>query len=73
MSIGERAVQAIREMAAKRNVTPAAECSRLGTNRKALNDWKQRGLNPSAYYLQQMALAGYDVNWILTGGISDDK
>lgn len=70
MSIGERAAWAIREMAEKRNVTTEIECQRLGTTRKTFGDWQKRGLSPSAYYLQQMALAGYDVVWILTGGIN---
>ena len=73
MSIGERAAWAILEMAEQRNVTTEAECERLGTTRKTFGDWQKRGLSPSAYYLQQMALAGYDVVWILTGGIHECK
>lgn len=73
MSIGKRAAYAIREAAEDRNVTIESECERLGTTRKTLGDWQKRGLSPSAYYLQQMALAGYDVIWILTGGNNDTK
>jgi hypothetical protein len=73
MSIGERAVLAIREMAKKRNVCVDNECTRLGMSRKNLSDWQKRGLCPSAHFLQQMALAGYDVIWILTGGSNENK
>lgn len=67
MSIGERAAYAVRVMAKQRNTTIDEECWRIGTTRKTLRDWQKRNLNPSAYFLQQMALAEYDIYWILTG------
>ena len=69
MDIGERAAQAIRERAAKKGISPVKEAEHLGTSRKTYRDWAFRGRNPCGYWLQQMALAGYDIHWILTGEI----
>lgn len=66
-SIGERAAQAIDSKAKENGRKVAEELKRIGACRKTMNDWKKRGRNPQAYYLQQMALHGYDIHYILTG------
>lgn len=70
MTIGERAVRAIYDRAEKNNTTVLIECAILGLNESVFRDWAKR-YNPSAFYLQQMALQGYDVFWILTGERKD--
>ncbi len=71
MTIGERAVQAIRDRTKKNQTTQELECAKLGISSRVFFGWEKQGINPSAYFLQQMALAGYDVIWILTGGKED--
>ena len=73
MSIGERAALAIEARAKQNGTSIETECNALGGSRKNHFDWKNRGLNPNAYFLQQMVLTGYDVIWILTGGMNEDK
>ena len=72
MSIGERAALVIETRAKQKGTSIEVECNTFGGTRKYHFDWKN-GLNPQAYYLQQMALAGYDVIWILTGGMNEEK
>ena len=67
MTIGQRAARMIRETAQIEGIKVSEELKMLGATRKTFGDWESRGLDPSAYWLQQLALAGYDVFWILTG------
>ena len=67
MTIGERAAQAIHERAEDTGISPAKLMESMGANRKTLVDWERRKRNPQAYWLQQLALEGYDTYWILTG------
>jgi hypothetical protein len=66
-TIGERAAHLIRVRATMKGISIDQECERIGANRKVYRDWRKCGRNPTSYFLQQMALAGYDVIWILTG------
>lgn len=66
-TIGERAAQAIRERAERNKITLQQECEKLNVSRKSYHFWNTKGINPGAYFLQQMVLQGYDVIWILTG------
>lgn len=66
-NIGKRAAKAIRERAKQNGTKLGQESLKVDVSRKVMNDWEKRNRNPSAYFLQQMALAGYDVIWILTG------
>lgn len=72
-TIGERAAKAIQQQAMKgtsanrRTIKVKDELDRLDIPQENFYHWKKGESNPSAYYLQQMALAGYDVIWILTG------
>jgi hypothetical protein len=64
-SIGERAARAIKARAPRGKLTD--ELKRLGINTWVFYDWKNDRSDPSAYNLQSLALAGYDVIYILTG------
>lgn len=64
-TIGERAAQAIKRRVRYGRIKP--ECDRINIPVGVVYDWANGVTNPSAYYLQQMALAGYDVHYILTG------
>ena len=66
-TIGERAAHLIRVKATMKGISIEEECANIGASRKVYRDWKKMGRNPTAYFFQQMALAGYDVIWILTG------
>lgn len=66
-TIGKRAATAIRERAKQNGAKLEQESLKVDVSRKVMNDWETKNRNPSAYFLQQMALAGYDVVWILTG------
>ena len=65
-TIGERAVKEIKNRARQNNVSVSKQASELTITSVHISHWKD-GTNPSAYWLQQMALAGYDVFYILTG------
>lgn len=65
MTIGERAAKAIKQRVNYGKVAP--ELRRLGIVSTIFCSWRDGKSNPSAYYLQQMALVGYDTYWILTG------
>lgn len=70
-SIGERAVKEIKKRARQNGVSMSKEAAKLSLTSTSLAHWRENG-NPSAYYLQQMALAGYDVVYILTGERKDN-
>ena len=65
--IGGRAVQAIKRRCPNPKKVDE-ELAKLDIPKHTYNNWITRGYNPSAYYLQQMALQGYDIYYILTGG-----
>lgn len=65
-TIGERAVKEIKKRARQNGVSTSKEAAKLGIVSTMLTRWKDN-TNPSAYWLQQMVLAGYDVTYILTG------
>lgn len=66
-NIGKRAATAIRERAARNGTKKGWEQETLNLTRKTFRLWERGENAPSAYFLQQMAFAGYDVVWILTG------
>ncbi len=65
MTIDQRAAKAIKERVRYGKVAP--ELKRLGTVSTNYSRWRDGESDPQAYWLQQMAFAGYDVHWILTG------
>ena len=65
--IGERAAEAVRIRCVQNRTILGAELGKLGVSRTVFHNWEKAVFEPNAYYLQQMALAGYDVTYILTG------
>ena len=65
MTIGQRAYKAIRDRADRRNMEK--EYDRLGIPQNTASAWKRGKCDPGGYYLRVLALAGYDIYWILTG------
>lgn len=72
-TIGQRAAKAIRNRAKKNGTLLEDELLNVNVSRRVLCGWERSKRNPQAYFLQQMALAGYDVYWILTGRTFDGK
>ena len=72
-TIGQRAAMAIRNRAKGNGTLLETELNNVDVSRRVLCGWEKRTRNPQAYFLQQMALAGYDVYWILTGRTFDGK
>lgn len=66
-TIGKRAAHAIRQRAREKHIPHWQESASLGIHQTTMEGWERRKYCPSAYWLQQLALAGYDVVWILTG------
>ena len=67
LTIGQRAVMAIDQKAEEYGFTAMLECAQMGIDMGTYRGWKRCRYEPSAFFLQKMALAGYDVIWILTG------
>ena len=67
MTIGQRAFLVIHDMASQKGITFQKECENLNIDRSMPGYWKRGSCNPRSYALQQMALMGYDVIYILTG------
>lgn len=65
--IGLRAVAAIEARAKENGTKVSTECHKIDASREVYHNWKRKGRHPSAYFLRNMVLAGYDVNYILTG------
>jgi transcriptional regulator with XRE-family HTH domain len=73
MTVGQRAAKAIRDRAKKNGETLEREADKVYVSRKVINDWEIHNRNPQAFFLQQMALAGYDIYWILLGGKNGEQ
>lgn len=69
VTIGQRAALAIWKRVRFGRVKP--ELDRMQIPQGTFSRWKTGKGDPQAYCLQQMALSGYDVHWILTGQVSD--
>ena len=66
-SIGKRAAYAIRGRCVQERTRLFRELGKLDIPYTNFNSWEGGKNAPNAYYLQKLALAGYDVFWILTG------
>lgn len=66
-TVALRALQMIERRAEKEGVCVSYLLRRIGAGRELLYRWRHNKNDISAYYLQQMALDGYDINYILTG------
>ena len=69
LTVGQRLVRAVKERVHYGKVKQ--ELERLQIPQSSFSHWKDGDRNPQVYYLTQMALAGYDVYWILTGQVRD--
>ena len=65
--VSKRAAAAIDERAKRSEKRLEQERARLGISKQLYRNWKSGRNVPSGYFLQQMAMAGYDVHYILTG------
>lgn len=66
-TIAGRAAQAVRDRAQMEGTSIAEQYDNLVIARQVQYHWESGRNQPSAYALQQMALAGYDVIYILIG------
>ena len=66
-TIGQMMALALEKRAKEKGITSKQECENLSIPYETFLDWRKRILCPSSYYLKRLALAGYDVIWILTG------
>ena len=64
-TIGKRAVKAIKANLRWGELTKTLK--EIGIPRNTFESWMLGDVDPSAHYPKKMALAGYDVHWILTG------
>ena len=69
-SIGERAAKEIMRRVKYEKVKP--ELDRINIPVECYYSWANGSRNPSAQGLKQLALAGYDVHYILTGERKDN-
>jgi len=65
--ISTRAWKAVAQEAKLRKTSVRRECDRLGIDPHTVYQWKNGIASPSAFVLQILALAEYDVIWILKG------
>ena len=66
-TIGQMMALALERRAEEKGITVKEECENLSIPYETYRDWNKRILCPSTFYLKRLALAGYDVMWILTG------
>lgn len=66
-TIALRAVQQVNRRMQKEDVPLPALLRRIGVSRQLFSRWKKNKNDISSQFLQQMALDGYDVEYILTG------
>ena len=69
--IGIRAAHAIKTRARKNKSKLGVELRELHMSHAVLHKWGKGETDPSAFFLARMALAGYDVLWILTGEVKN--
>lgn len=65
--IGKRAAEAIRRTAKENETTIQFELDCIDVSREMLYSWERSKYEPTGKKLQGLALAGYDVHYILTG------
>lgn len=71
--IGKRAAEAIRQMANHNETSYEFELDCLKVSRETLYQWEHGKSDPRASALANMALAGYDTHYILTGESNDNR
>lgn len=65
--IGKRVAEEVRAKAREYETSYTFELECLGLSREHMYRWERHGYNPNAETLRRMLLAGYDVEYILTG------
>lgn len=65
--IGRRAAAEIRRTAAENDTSITFELECCGLYRELLHRWEKKPYEPTGEKLKGLALAGYDVHYILTG------
>ena len=65
--IAKRAAYALLEREAQTGITTRDQLEDMDLHRSTFHAWQQLGRTPSGDVLRRMALAGYDVLYILTG------
>jgi transcriptional regulator with XRE-family HTH domain len=68
-----RAVALINQRCAQKNCTLREVLEEANIPFSTYNGWQKGLYNPTAPSLECMALAGYDVLWILLGGEGDER
>ena len=71
-TIGNRAYQAIKERAEQNGRHILDQAEEVFVSKRVLWAWQHGQYDPRAYFLQELAKAGYDVIWILTGKREED-
>ena len=71
-TIGTRAYKEICKRAFAKSIAPYKQAEELDISSTMLTTWRRGKWNPSASILKKMALAGYDVIYILTGERKDN-
>ena len=66
-TIGQRAARLIEGRSWDTKLPVTTLMQSLGTSRQVYYNWRNAKEEPSANLLAKMALAGYDVLWVLTG------
>ena len=66
-TIGKRAAFAIEERRLQNHTRKYAEYGNVDVTTATMSNWRLGKTEPRGYHLQQMALQGYDIYWILTG------
>lgn len=66
-TIGERAAWAIECRRIQNHMKMYEVCNELNVTHRTVSNWRLSKTEPRGYHIQQMALNGYDVMWILTG------
>lgn len=69
-TIGKRAAWAIEEHRLQKHMKKCKAYAEIDVKVGTVSSWRKGITEPRGYHLQQMALAGYDVLWILLGGDS---
>lgn len=71
-TIGKRAAFAIDQRKVHKRIKKRDVYAEIDATYITVSNWRCGNTDPKGYHLQQMAFAGYDVMWILTGRKSDE-
>lgn len=72
-TVGQRAAYAIRGRCVQNRTSLEHELRNADISSRLFWSWEKQGFSPTAYSLRKLAVAGYDVMWILMGGERDGE